>query len=135
MKWMLLLVVLLLFLAGCEQAEFAEEEIVDMPEPTENLEKPAAEPIDKIFSIRAFQFGYDPDLLEVDHGDNVMITITSVDVGHGFALPDFGINERIPAEESVTVQFVADKKGEFEFFNSVYSGEGWEDMKGKFIVR
>lgn len=85
--------------------------------------------------IKAYQFAYDPDFIEVDYGKRVRLTITSMDVGHGFALPDFGVNERIPPEDSVTVSFIADKKGEFDFFNSVYSGKGWKDMKGRFVVK
>jgi cytochrome c oxidase subunit 2 len=85
--------------------------------------------------ITARQFAYEPDLIEVKKGDKVAITITSLDVGHGFALPDFGINTRVPAEESVTVIFVADKKGEFQYFNSVYSGSGWKNMTGKLVVK
>lgn len=89
----------------------------------------------KIFALRAYQFGYEPDVIEAEHGDHVMLTVTSVDVGHGFALPDFGINEKIPPEESVTFRFRADKAGEFRFFNPVYSGKGWKDMEGTLIVR
>ena len=81
-----------------------------------------------------FQFGFDPERLEVNKGDRVMLTITSADVGHGFALPEFGINEKIAPEESITVDFIADVKGEHEFFESVYSGKGWKDMKGTFVV-
>ncbi|MBW2972182.1 cupredoxin domain-containing protein [Candidatus Woesearchaeota archaeon] len=89
----------------------------------------------KIFSVNAYQFGYEPDRIEVELGDEVMLTVTSTDVTHGFALPDFGINERVPAEESATFTFVADQQGEFRFFNPVYSGKGWKDMEGVFIVR
>jgi cytochrome c oxidase subunit 2 len=83
----------------------------------------------------ARQFAYEPDLLEVGYGEKVMLTVTSIDVGHGFALPDFGINTKVPPEESVTVIFTADKRGEFRFFNPVYSGSGWRNMTGKMIVK
>ncbi len=85
--------------------------------------------------INARQFEYDPSDVAVRYGDNVMLTVTSIDVGHGFALPDFGINERVPPEESVTFIFIADKKGEFDFFNSVYSGKDWKKMRGTFTVK
>jgi len=86
-------------------------------------------------AVRMFQFGFDPEVIEVKKGERVVLTITSADVGHGFALPEFGINEKVPPEGSVTVRFIADIGGEFEFFESVYSGKGWKDMKGKLIVR
>lgn len=131
-------VMLFIFIIGCtpKTVKFAQDQKLIVTRPTPEEVAAPAEKIDyKIFAVRAFQFGYDPDLIEVDLGDHVMLTVTSVDVGHGFALPDFGINERIPAEESVTFRFVADKAGEFEFFNPAYSGKGWKDMKGKFIVK
>ncbi len=110
--------------------EFPENPFQEIKEKPEKLPDPNTRHI----AVRMFQFGFDPEVLEIEQGTNVYLTITSADVGHGFALPDFGINKKIPPEESVTVNFKADIIGEFEFFESVYSGKGWKDMKGKFIV-
>ncbi len=137
MKRLLLAAIIFIFIIGCtpDTAEPTQtQDTMITPQPVEQAPAPAEKIDYKVFAVRAFQFGYEPDVLEVDEGDHVMITVTSVDVGHGFALPDFGINSKVPAEESVTFRFVADKQGEFEFFNPVYSGKGWKDMKGKFIV-
>ena len=89
----------------------------------------------KLVNVRAYQFAFDPDVIRVNYGERVLLTVTSVDVGHGFALPDFGLNKRVPPEESVTFDFVADKRGNFSFFNPVYSGSGWKNMTGVFIVK
>jgi len=89
----------------------------------------------KVVNIKVRQFEYEPSLIEVEYGDDVLLTVTSMDVGHGFALPDFGLNGKVPPEESVTFRFVADQRGEFAYFNPVYSGEGWKDMKGTLVVR
>jgi cytochrome c oxidase subunit 2 len=149
MRWIILIVlVLFLLLAGCfpelpddesfevedymQEVEAVEKELREQEEPEMEVEQDA--PM-KIFSVRVFQFAFEPDVIEVDYGDNVMIAVTSMDVAHGFALPDFGVNERVPPEETIEIRFVADRKGEFDFFNSVYSGKGWKNMTGKFIVR
>ncbi|MFC1722808.1 cupredoxin domain-containing protein [Nanoarchaeota archaeon] len=84
--------------------------------------------------IRMFQFGFDPETIELTVNEPVFLTITSSDVGHGFALPDFGINQKVPPQESITIKFTPDITGEFEFFESVYSGKDWKDMKGTLIV-
>lgn len=142
-------VLCLLFLSGCAPEPEAigimpaGEDVMSPPslpaplivEGVENSvsETPAGEL--EVVSVNVFQFGYEPDSIEVGLGDDVLLTVTSLDVGHGFALPDFGINERVPPEESITVRFTADQRGEFRFFNSVYSGSGWKDMEGSFIVR
>jgi len=85
-------------------------------------------------NVNMFRYGFEPENITVKQGDKVMLTITSLDVGHGFALPDFGINEKVPPEKSVTVQFTANIAGKFKFFESVYSGKDWKKMKGTFIV-
>ena len=69
------------------------------------------------------------------HGDLVKLNITSVDVTHGFALPDFGVNSNLEPGKTVPVEFTADKTGEFSFFCNVYCGEGHKDMKGTLIVK
>ncbi len=140
----------LLFLSGCApepavmmEALPAGEDVIALPslpvplavEEVNNSASSSASDDLRMVSVSAFQFGYEPDRIEVEFGDDVLLTVTSLDVGHGFALPEFGINERVPPEESVTVRFTADQSGEFRFFNSVYSGSGWKDMEGSFIVR
>ncbi|HII71251.1 TPA: hypothetical protein HA265_00670 [Candidatus Woesearchaeota archaeon] len=86
-------------------------------------------------SVRMFRFGIDPEVIEVKKGEKVKLVVTSADVGHGFALPEFGINQPIPPEESVEITFVPDISGEFEYFESVYCGKGWKEMKGRLIVK
>ena len=88
----------------------------------------------KKFAIRAFRHSFDPNIINVSYGDIIELHLTSMDVGHGFALVDFGINKKIPAQEKIIIKFKADKKGIFPFFSSVYSGKGYKNMTGKLIV-
>ncbi len=127
--------------AGTQETNISEELPAFPSNPFEPLSEEIPETQEKEETglkrivIRMFRFGFDPEYIEVNKGDHVYLTVTSTDVGHGFALPDFGINERVPPEDSITVDFIADTKGEFEYFESVYSGKGWKDMKGTFVVR
>ncbi len=57
-----------------------------------------------------------------------------MDVDHGFAIPEFKVNETLVSGKETVVEFTPDKKGEFAFFCSVVCGEGHRDMKGKLIV-
>jgi len=148
------LLVCMLLLIGCgptpEEVEELDREMdaladqIEKVAPKEPEEPKPVVPIDEVadedlgyvrLNIRAVGEVYEPDTLEVALGDEVMLTVTSVDAGHGFALVEFGINERIPAEESKTFTFVADKEGEFEFFNPVKSTDGWKEMTGVFEVK
>ena len=67
-------------------------------------------------------------------GDKVRLKVKSIDVDHGLAIPEFGVNLILKPNELQTVEFVADKKGEFPFFCSVYCGVGHGGMRGKLIV-
>ncbi|MFN7991724.1 MAG: cupredoxin domain-containing protein [Candidatus Micrarchaeia archaeon] len=81
------------------------------------------------------QFGYSPSVINVQKGDHVKLTITSLDVAHGFSLPDFNVNAQIPAGKTAVVEFDADKAGTFEFRCSVFCGSGHGDVKGTLIVK
>ena len=72
--------------------------------------------------------------IKVNEGDTVKLTITSIDVAHGFAITAFGVNSRLNPGQTTTVEFVADKKGTFTFFCSVKCGTGHPGMKGTLIV-
>src|SRR3989344_1497102 len=87
------------------------------------------------FSIVAKNWEFDPAEITVNKGDTVRLLITSVDVDHGFAIPEFGVSEKLSPGEEVTVEFVADKTGEFTFFCNVFCGSGHQEMRGRLIVQ
>ena len=88
----------------------------------------------KEISIIARQWEFEPNPIIVSKGDKVKLSIKSIDVTHGFALPDFGINSRLNLGEITIVEFTADKTGSFSFFCSVQCGSGHGDMRGRLIV-
>lgn len=88
----------------------------------------------KEFSITAKRWSFDPEIITVNEGDNVVLHITSIDVAHGFVLSDFGVNERLNPGETVNVEFVADKVGTFRFFCNIFCGSGHNEMNGRLIV-
>lgn len=88
----------------------------------------------KEFDMSARQWSFEPATIMVKEGDTVRLNIKSEDVTHGFAISEFGVNERLLPGKTTTVEFVADKKGEYIFFCSVPCGSGHGGMKGKLIV-
>lgn len=92
----------------------------------------------KEFTITAKNWDFSPSTITVDKGDKVKLTITSIDSGvgsgHGFFLSSFGINERLTKDNTVTVEFVADKVGSFTFFCNIFCGSGHSSMRGTLIV-
>lgn len=88
----------------------------------------------KEFNMTAKRFSFDPSTITVNKGDRVVLHVTSTDVEHGFSLATYDIVETLPAGQTKTITFTADKAGEFNFFCSVFCGSGHADMRGKLIV-
>ncbi len=86
------------------------------------------------FTMTAKQWEFSPDTITVNKGDTVVLSVRSIDVAHGFALPEFGVNEQLEPGKVVEVEFVADKTGTFSFFCSIVCGAGHGDMKGTLVV-
>lgn len=138
MKKIILLLVLGVFLvSACTQQQPVEkpESLVGggTPVPQQN-EKITTGEI-KEFKITAKQFQFEPSTIEVNKGDKVRLIVTSIDVPHGFAISEYGINERLDPGKPVTIEFTADKQGTFTAFCSVFCGSGHNNMKGKIVVR
>lgn len=87
------------------------------------------------FSITAKRFEFNPGKITVKHGQKVTLNLMSLDVTHGFALPEFGIEEELLPKEPVTVTFIADRKGNFPFVCSVICGRSHTSMVGNLIVQ
>ena len=88
----------------------------------------------KEFTMTAKQWEFVPSVITVNKGDKVKLIIKSIDVTHGFALPDFGVSKNLEPGKEVTVEFTADKTGEFTFFCNVICGAGHREMKGTLKV-
>lgn len=72
--------------------------------------------------------------INVRKGDTVVLRIKNLDVPHGFALEEYGINTVTPPGEPTEVRFVASRAGSFTFFCTVFCGTGHPKHKGTLIV-
>jgi len=88
----------------------------------------------KSFTVSARQFSFNPATIRVKKGDTVRLTVQSVDVAHGLAIPAFGVNIQSEVGKDASGEFVADKTGTFPFFCSIFCGAGHRDMSGQLIV-
>jgi len=75
-------------------------------------------------------------VIKVRKGDTVMIRISNLEPNqpHGFSLAEFRVSEVIPPKETVTIRFVANKEGSYEFFCNVFCGSGHPRHRGTLIV-
>ena len=138
----LLIIFVLILIAGCSHTGDVNKSTTDsgvsskFPAPGfEGVEEAVVntESVKEI-SVTAKQWEFDPNQIIVNKGDNVKLNIKSIDVTHGFSLPDFGVNSKLNPGQTTTVEFTADKTGTFTFFCSVQCGEGHSNMKGTLIV-
>lgn len=104
------------------------------PAPPAAVQPPAATPV-KSFTMTAKQWAFEPATITVNKGDKVKLTITSIDVEHGFALSEFGVNTALAPGKTEVVEFTADKSGTFSYVCSVFCGAGHGGMRGTLIVK
>lgn len=113
-----------------ETTETKKTEPVAKPKPT----PPATQTV-KEFKLTAKQWSFSPSTIMVNKGDKVRLTVQSVDVNHGFAISEFGIDRTLSPGKTEVIEFTADKAGTFSFFCSEFCGSGHAKMKGTLIVK
>lgn len=88
---------------------------------------------ERTIHIGVRQWAWDPKTITAKKGELVRLIVHNADVKHGLVITDLGVNQDIPPEGAV-VEFITSKAGTFEFFCSVYCGEGHMEMRGKIVV-
>ena len=124
---------LMLFLTGCSDASSQ----ADLTVPPSNALEPdrvIVEP-DRVIDIEAFQFGYEPSIIEVTQGERIRLRLTTRDVPHGLYIPTLGISTAASGGSPGIVDFTAGAPGEYSFICSLYCGSGHNEMSGKLIIR
>jgi cytochrome c oxidase subunit 2 len=148
MKYLIMIFLVAAVIAGCTSQQPTTtapsiQEVQQQPqETTPEAQQQQAEEADeqaqpevKTFEMTAKQWEFIPDTITVSKGDAVRLIINSIDVAHGIAITEFGINERLEPGKVTEVEFVADKTGTFTFYCSVFCGSGHGSMRGTLIVK
>lgn len=112
-------------LAGNSQSSESEAAVEkQMPEQTKL----------RTFQIEAVNFSFSQPEIRVNQDDKVKIILTSKQGFHDWVVDEFETRtEQISEGKTATVEFVASKEGEFEFYCSV-DGHRAMGMVGKLIV-
>jgi cytochrome c oxidase subunit 2 len=108
--------------------------IVTMAAPAAPSDAPA--PATRTFEVVASRWKFEPEVLEVDEGDRVVLRMRSADTAHGLAIKEFKVKKDLPdTGEEITVEFVATRVGTFKMECSEYCGKGHSKMRGRLVVR
>ncbi len=89
----------------------------------------------KQFTIRANKNKFFPKKITVNKGDKVIIKAIAVDRDHSISIKAYNIKKLLPKGDEITIEFVADKEGEFTIRCTKWCGLGHIFMSGKFIVK
>ncbi|MBI3375213.1 MAG: cupredoxin domain-containing protein [Betaproteobacteria bacterium] len=88
-----------------------------------------------VIKMTVKRFEFSKKVIVVKKGVPLVIEITSLDVPHGFAVPDFHARAEIVMPGKVTqVRFTPDKAGEFPFLCDIFCGDKHEELEGRLIV-
>ena len=87
-----------------------------------------------VIPVTVKRFEYSPREIRLKKGVPVVLEITSLDVPHGFNLPDFGVRADVVPGMPAHVRLVPDKTGTFTFRCDVFCGGGHEDLEGAVVV-
>lgn len=69
---------------------------------------------------KKLEWRFEPEVINVEQCDKVNLTVINEDnFDHGVAIDALGISQRLPANGTINVDFVASKTGEFPFYCSV----------------
>ena len=99
-------------------------------------ETPARKP-DRVISITAERFTFNPSKISLKQGELVEFVLTSEDTDHGFRIQGTPINVTIPQQGKgeARVRFLVNRKGQFVFECSHPCGAGHNLMRGSIVVK
>lgn len=89
---------------------------------------------EQVIPMTVKRFEYRPREVHLKRGVPVIFEITSLDVPHGFNLPDFGVRADVIPGRPARVRLVPDRIGTFTFRCDVFCGGGHEELDGTIVV-
>ena len=87
------------------------------------------------FTIKASEYRFAPDRIEVTQDDLVKLTVRSEDVAYGFTIDHYRVSKRIPAGGAVSLEFRADASGTYAYYSNMTSDPRHGSMKGELVVK
>lgn len=71
------------------------------------------------------EWRFTPEVIEAKRGDKIVLTVINEDnYDHGIAIDAFGVSQRMPANSTITTEFIVTQPGDFPYYCSVPCGEG-----------
>ncbi|HUA34831.1 MAG TPA: cupredoxin domain-containing protein [Candidatus Binataceae bacterium] len=88
----------------------------------------------QVIDITAKRFAFSPNEVHLKAGQPVTLHLVSEDVTHGFFSRPLGLDETIPAKQSVDVKLTPRTPGKYSIICDNFCGSGHGNMKMTFVV-
>lgn len=90
---------------------------------------------ERVIPIQVKRFEYMPKEITLKKGVPVVLELTSLDVPHGFNLPDLGVRADVIPGQKARVRMVPTQAGRFVFHCDIFCGTGHEELEGVIVVK
>jgi len=90
---------------------------------------------ERVIPIKVKRFEYTPKEVTLKRGVPVVLELTSLDIAHGFNLPDLGVRADVLPGLTARVRIVPEQTGRFVFHCDIFCGTGHEELEGVIIVK
>jgi len=90
---------------------------------------------ERVVPIKVKRFQYMPNEVTLKKGVPVVLELKSLDVAHGFNLPDLGVRADVLPGQTARVRIVPKQTGRFLFHCDIFCGTGHEDLEGAIVVK
>ena len=90
---------------------------------------------ERVVPIKVKRFEYSPKEVVVKKGVPVVLQLQSLDVPHGFTLPDLGVRTDVLPGQTARVRIVPQQTGRFVFRCDIFCGSGHEELEGAIVVK
>lgn len=121
-----MIIALALVLSGCV---LDKNKNISIPENNQNTDS-----VVKEFTVEGDNFTFSLAEIKVNEGDTVRIKLVNKEGFHDLVLDEFNVaTQKLQVNQEETIEFVANKKGTFEYYCSVGTHRQM-GMKGNLIV-
>ena len=73
----------------------------------------------RVIEVEASNFSFDPDTIQVRAGEEIALTVHSVDSSHDFAVDGLGLVADVAGDETATQRLRIDEAGRFTFYCTI----------------
>jgi cytochrome c oxidase subunit II len=88
----------------------------------------------RVITINVTDWSFSPSMIAVAKGEKVQLKLVGGTGIHSLAVPGLGMNVRIEAGQTVTVDLPTDTAGTFDAMCRIPCGAGHKDMKATIVI-